>query len=317
MAKDNTLKTIMLIGGVIAFVIFGLPWLSTVITVPQSVVDVGAPSQEITDCQSSTTPELQVSAYQSIATATPVTDINGYLYLMGALSEVNLLSSDAKFDASPGDGYKLILYDDDGSATYYGRVAAEGTVPCKELEPIQTFVDKIGSISTTAYNTDNDTNGNSSSNVLPISAGEAKRVLVKFQETTNDATFGSRYSGEGMILCVNYDATYITDSDVTGVGSATPVATPYGASSANATRDIDQCFRLDKKFLDEWEYFKPVIVLTASASNDPTDQNVVVTLYDSVLYQDDLGVWRDEVTDIDTGSDLGVTSGTSATIYTG
>jgi len=215
-----------------------------------------APQIPITDCQSNTTPELNLKPFDSVNKATTRSgDVNVILFINGFYNDNHTAASNFS-NIAPGDDWVAYVVGSAGNTTDFARVLSSGTVDpltgaqygriaCKEVQTINFFVDNIGNTTDSYFNATTDAaNGISATQSLGL--GETASIRASIQETDADECWGvaSDLTAPPLLIVFDYNSSEISNITVSGT-SASDAPLPLGHGSTDANRNAFKAVTLN------------------------------------------------------------------------
>ncbi len=293
MAK-NGLGMFLLIGGVLvvgALLLGLIPGIDSPLAVTPS--PPSAPLIPITDCQSNTTPELNLKPFDSVNKATTrAGDVNVVLFINGFYNDNHPASTNFT-NIAPGDDWVAYVIGSTGNTTDFGRVLSSGTIDpitgaqygriaCKEVQTINFFVDNIGNTTDSYFNQTTDTANALITAPQSLGLGETASVRASIQATDADECWGvvSDLTAPPLLMVFDYNSNEITNVQVSGT-SASDASLPLGHSSTDTNRNTSKAIVLnDVQGICDFETEGLFVNLSFKESGETNiDDEVGVSIY--------------------------------------
>lgn len=293
MAKKG-LGTFLLIGGVLIAAIFLLGWIpgisSPLAVTPQAP---SAPQIPITDCQSNTTPELNLKPFDSVNKATTrAGDVNIILFINGFYNDNHTASSNFT-NLAPGDDWVAYVVGSANNTTDFARVISSGTIDpitgaqygriaCQEVQTINFFIDNIGNLTESYFNQSTDTANALISNPQSLGLGETASIRASIQSSDADECWGavSDSTAPPLLMVFDYNSSEIINIQVTGT-SASDAPLPLGHSSTDTNRNTSKAIVLNnEQGICDFETIDLFVNLSFKESGETNiDDEVGVNIY--------------------------------------
>ena len=257
MAKNGLgmIVIVALVIGVGALFLGLIPGISSPLAVTPS--PPSAAQIPITDCQSNTTPELNLKPFDSVNKATSrASDVNVILFINGFFNENHSAATNFS-NIAPGDDWVAYVVGTSNNTTDFARVISSGTVDpttgaqygriaCQEVQTINFFVDNIGNTTDSYFNATTDA-ANSISATQSLGLGETASIRASIQATDADECWGvvSDLTAPPLLLVFDYNSADISNINVTGT-SASDAPLPLGHGSTDANRNTFKAITLNE-----------------------------------------------------------------------
>ena len=198
MANNNNLLLLLAVGALIFVVMFGVPG--------QEADDGDEVPVDISTCESTTTPDLDINAYDIDNPGTALTEATNLYRKVGDKAWSTFTQGTAIQNLEVGEQYEIVMgiSTTDFTDNSYGPSFTSDEISCKELEVMDQALYQDAAETTltaTFYNKNHDASAET------FTAGQTKNVYLEF-EAGSDTYFGNPNIGDlPNVLCMNLNKT--------------------------------------------------------------------------------------------------------------
>jgi hypothetical protein len=199
------LVAIVSIWALIGFGVLSIPEMGKEKTSEDGTTTVNIDLTDVT-CESSTTPDLKISAYDLENKGSALTEATNLIRKVGDTTWSTFTAGTAITNLEFGEKYEIVMgiSTSDQTDNAYGAHFTTDAIPCKELTTVEKgmYNDEIEtSLSATFYNADNNAAAQT------FTTGQTKTVHIKFN-AGNDEVFGNSFVGDTPnVLCLDLNST--------------------------------------------------------------------------------------------------------------